>query len=243
MTHNLTHTVKGPETSKEYKPARRRAESHFKFAYFTDTFTLSDYEQKKYGVVCDNSLGGGIRKCFQYYLEMHYIDGATNPIANYFDDEMWAIVKFICSDQNQEGIPFALPRTAVFSPKRYQTNLEYIADALKSMCKLDGKAILTRKCDEIQQIYGMNMDSTLAIHLMLNLFKASCIPQTSSEHLQEYAEKFLEKIDRLECRDATAFDLILRLLEQLRPMGKQSIYNEQNCRNTQMQPHILQGSV
>lgn len=189
---------------------------HFKFAYFTDTLTLTDYMQKKYGVVYDGSLGGGIRKAFEFNLEMHYIDNAMNPVINYFDDEMWKILEFICMNQNQVGIPFHLPKTATFSTKDYRTNLDYITDELKHMGKPDGEEILTKKCYEIRETYGACMSSALAIHLMLNLFKAVCIPQTTSEHLQGKAEMFLEKIDRLEFRDGeTAFDLILRLLEQL----------------------------
>lgn len=195
----------------------------FKFAYFTDTLALLDYEREKYGVVCDNSLGGGIRKTYNRNWEMHYIDGTTSPIIKYFDDEMWEVLGFVCSNQEKAGIPFVPPKVVTFSPKRYQTNLEYIANELKGMGKPGGKEILEKKCNEIQQTYGENVRSALTIHLMLNVFKASCIPQISLDHLQEQAEKYLEEIGRLECRDETAFDMILRLLEQLRPIDDRDI--------------------
>lgn len=188
----------------------------FKFAYFTDTLSLADYRVRKYGRVYDGSLGGAIRKAFEFNHEMHYINSAMNPVINYFNDEMGKILEFLCLNQKQEGFPFTWPKRADISLADFHVNLNYISDELDEMGKPGGKNILREKCTAIQNKYGQNMCSTLAIHLMLNLFKTFCIPQTSSEDLSATAESFLEKINRLECYSGDAFDVVLRLLDEIR---------------------------
>ena len=189
----------------------------FKFAYFTDALSLTDYRQKKYGVVYDGSLGGGIRQAFEFNQGMHYIDRTISPIINYFDDEMDRILKFVCSEQNKTGIPFSLPQWITFSLKDYDVNLDYILQELSQMKILEGKDILKKKCNEMRERYGWDMKSKLAIHIMLNLFKAYCIPQTSADHLQGIAQVFLKKISQMECFVADPFDSVLKLMEEIKP--------------------------
>lgn len=195
----------------------------FKFVYFTDTLSLLDYEWEKHGVVCDNSLGGAIRRAYKHNREMHYIGSTVSPIINYFDDEMWRVLEFARSNQTQKTIPFALPKTADFSAKLWQTNLEYIAEELKDMGRPDGKEILSKKCGEMQRVYGLTLCSTLAIHLMLNLFKTACIPQTTSEDLREQADNFLEAISQTGCQDETALDMMVRLMERLKQTDNRNV--------------------
>lgn len=194
----------------------------FKFAYFTDTLSFIDYSRKKYGIVHDGSLGGAIRDAFEFNHGMHYIDGAMSPITNYFNDEMGKILDFVCFDRNQEGIPFVLPEWAKFSLQDYNVNLDYISKQLEEMKKTGGKDILKKKCNEIRSRYGQNMGSLLAIHLLLNLFKAFCIPQSSSEHLDKTAQAFLDRISRMECSGEDAFDTVLILLEKIKPVSGDS---------------------
>lgn len=195
----------------------------FKFVYFTDTLSLLDYEREKYGVVRDNSLGWAIRRAYSYNREMHYIDSAVSPIINYFDGEMWKVLEFARSNQNQEEIPFALPKTVAFSAKLWQTNLEYIAKELEDMGRPDGKEILVKKCSEMERVYGLSLCSKLAIHLMLNLFKAACIPQTALENLREQANIFLEIISQTDCQDKTALDMVLQLMERLKQADNRNV--------------------
>lgn len=210
---NLELTVK---TSQEYELRFQWEDLDcFKFAYFTDALSLTDYMQNKYGVVHDGSLGGGIRQTFRYNQEMHYIDRAMSPIINYFDAEMDDILEFVCFNRKQEGIPFVLPQWVTFTPKNYEVNLNYISEQLDKMKIPHGKGILQEKCAEILRRYRWGMQGSLAVHLMLNLFKTACIPQ-GSEQLEEKAEIFLDKVVRLECRDEP-FDAVLELLEQLEP--------------------------
>lgn len=190
----------------------------FKFAYFTEALSPLDYRYKKYGVVHDGSLGGNIRQSFEYNRERHCINSQRDPVINYFDNEMDDILEFVCFDKNQEGIPFALPKRVTFSPVDFWVNLNYISDELDRMGSPDGKDILREKCIEIQKKYGQNMRSTLTIHLMLNLFRKSCIPQ-AGEHLEKMAEIFLKKIDRMECYGEDPFDAVLRLLEEVKMAG------------------------
>lgn len=195
----------------------------FKFVYFTDTLSLLDYEWEKHGVVWDNSLGGAIRRAYKHSCEMHYIGSTVSPIINYFDDEMWRVLEFARSNQNQKKIPFALPKTADFSAKLWQTNLEYIAKELRDMGRPDGQEILVKKCSEMERVYGLSLCSKLAIHLMLNLFKTACIPQTTSEDLREQADKFLEIISQTGCQDETALDMMVRLMERLKQTDNRNV--------------------
>ncbi len=190
----------------------------FKFAYFTDALSLTDYSQKKYGVVYDGSLGGNIRQAFEFNREMHYIDRAMSPIINYFDDEMDRILKFVCFERDKEQIPFHMPEWVTFSLKGHEANLDYISEQLDKMELPKGKNILKKKCREIKQEYGMNAKSSLAIHMMLNLFKAYCIPQTSSEHLEKIAKAVLGRIDHMVCSERNPFVPILELIDQIKLM-------------------------
>ncbi len=203
-------------------PGRWDDLKRFKFAYFTDSLSFTDYSRKKYGIVHDGSLGGAIRDAFQSNREMHYIDGAMSPITNYFNDEMGKILDFVCFDRNQEGIPFALPERVKFSVQDYNVNLDYISEQLDEMKITDGGDILKKKCNEIRSRYGQNMGSLLAIHLLLNLFKSFCIPQTSLDHLEERAQVFLDIISRMECSGEDAFGTVLKLLEQIKPVSGDS---------------------
>lgn len=192
----------------------------FKFAYFTDALSLTNYKQKKYGIVHDGSLGGGIRQSFESNQQMNYIDRTTSPIINYFDDEMDCILKFVCSERDNKGIRFPLPKWITFSPKHYDVNLNYISEQLDEMELPEGKDILKEMCSELQRQYGWHMKGSLAIHVVLNLFKAYCIPQSSSEHLRETARAFLEEISRMKCLGADAFAPVLALMEKIRPAIK-----------------------
>lgn len=214
FTSGLELTV---DTQLGYKIYPRQGDlKRFKFAYFTDALSPLDYRYKKCGVVHDGSLGGNIRKTLEFNQEMYNINSAKNPVINYFNDEMGKILEFLCLDQKQKDFPFIWPKIADISPADFHMNLDYISDELDQMGKQYGTNILREKCNAIQKKYGQNMGSILAIHLMLNLFKTFCIPQTSAEDLSATAEFFLEKINRLECCSEGAFDVVLRLLDEVR---------------------------
>lgn len=194
----------------------RQELKRFKFAYFTDALSLTDYEQKKYGIVYDGSLGGSIRRCFESNYEMRYIDIGTNPITNYFDDEMDHILKFVCFERDTEGISFHFPERVTFSPKDYDINLDYISGELKRMHLPEGKDILEVMCKKLEQQDRRQVRSRLAINVMLNLFKEYCIPQTSLDHLEGIARTFLDKIKEIvetEYFDNNPFELVLELMK------------------------------
>ena len=198
----------------------RQELKRFKFAYFTDALSLTDYEQKKYGIVYDGSLGGSIRRCFESNYEMRYIDIGTNPITNYFDDEMDRILKFVCFERDTEGIPFPLPKRVTFSPKFYDINLNYISGELKRMHLPEGKDILEVMCKKLEQQDRRQVRSRLAINVMLNLFKEYCIPQTSSDHLEGIARTFLNKVNEIAETGyfgTNPFGPVLELMEAVKP--------------------------
>lgn len=240
FTSGLELTV---DTQLGYEIYSRQGDlKRFKFAYFTDALSPLDYRYEKYGVVHDGSLGGNIRQSLKYNREMHYINNQRDPVINYFNNEMEDILEFVCFDKNQEGIPFALPKRVTFSPVDFWVNLNYISDELDRMGNPNGKDILRGKCIEIQKKYGQNMCSILAIHLMLNLFKAFCIPQASSEDLSATAEFFLEKINHLECCSEGAFDVVLRLLDEVRADRDSVIISRyQNALHWMKKQSALQG--
>lgn len=186
----------------------------FKFAYFTDALSLADYKEKKYGIVHNGSLGGGICQAFESNRQRHYIARTTSPITNYFDDEMDCILKFVCFERDEDGIPFPLPKWITFSPKDHRGHLNYISVEQKTP---KGGAILDQKCDEMLQQYERSVRGRLAIHVMLNLFKTYCISRTVPEHLEETVHVFLEKISQMKCLDSDPFVPVLNLMEEIEP--------------------------
>ncbi len=177
----------------------------FKFGYFTNALTYGDYIQEKYGVVFDGSLGGSFRKYFNHNYEMRFISTEANMILNYYEEEFDKVLDFLFSDLNNGSSQLVFPEWIDVSIKDYNTNLEYILSELEEMGKKrdeictycgDGQNCLKEICRNILNKGKNGEDSRLAVHLLLNLFKELCIPQTSDQKLEAKALKFLQIIEQ-----------------------------------------------
>lgn len=212
----------------------------FKFGYFTNALAYSDCIQEKYGVVFDGSLGGSFQKYFKDNLEMHYISLTTNIFRNYYDEEFDKVLDFLLSDLRvvkdlrDDDFPFVLPEVVNVSIKDYETNLKYILDELKEMGKkredITGYCSNERNClKEICKDF-VNKDTNwwnghLAAHLLLNLFKELCVPQTRDQKLEEKALKFLQIIEQTgKSSGSASLDTMKNIFDMLE--AEETVYKE-----------------
>ncbi len=208
----------------------------FKMGYFTNALALDDYRYKKIGYIFDASVGGCINNSFELNYEMHYIDINRDKLINYFSNEIKDMLDFLYSDLGKNiSIPFVLPKSIVISIIDYKTNLDYISKTLAEMSSKNEKILLYRNkkneflketCDFIINLFGHNWKSYLIINLMLNLFKEICIPQTSSDKLEEEAIDFLGKINYWKKESADdAFSMITNLFRTVKNSENEDIVN------------------
>lgn len=170
-------------SNSNFKPLNR-----YKIGYFTNAFSLSDYQSLPRANVYNASTGALILKDFNSKFEMHQISKEnTNIIYNYFFTEKEAIINFLYSDlfKNFYSQKFPNIKKLEIIITKYFLNLASFVKRLKS----DLKNKNDNEIEEIRLFFKKAFNNFnecewithCILNIMLNIMRVICIKQTSNE--------------------------------------------------------------
>lgn len=152
-------------------------------AYFHNTLSHNDYfHERRCGY--DFSLGNMISSYQAYSYEMHYNDISSDPVKDYFDQELLRIVKFLydCAMKDTLEIEFPVPKGIYISVADGGFYEDYV---FQTASKRFGIGDL-QAVSEIEQIreavdcfvtgFGRTWISSSVKYAILNCFRALCLP-------------------------------------------------------------------
>lgn len=182
----------------------------YKFGYFTNALSLTDYQYAKNGCTYDASLGGLIANDSKKAYEMHQKELNDDNILNYYGCQFLRVIKFIYSDEIKEfDIPFTLPKKIDIYLNKSSANEEYIYSELEKMKshneELD-KILSKRKFrfnfyfQPIRRQYSNTWICGLLINLIVNLFREICISVIAGQHRNEETVSFINVLESFEAK-------------------------------------------
>ena len=168
-------------------------------------------------------------------MEIKNINPSKYNILNYYENEIYKMADFICSDLSNTKIPFVLPKYIEISLADYEVNLQYISEELDEISQkqsafsvYDNNSgdILDKICRHTAEMSGESWCNYLVVNLVLNLFKELCIPQTSADHLEVAVAVFLNILTHINNENCSnSLDMMSKLLNKVENNENETIIN------------------